>query len=88
MRSVWVNKAHIAGHPAPNLGESRMKVVHKGDTLKIAFPQACEMLVEKTCIRPTLQNKEDREAAIEEVRIDTERHKAVIANKPKLKKAA
>jgi hypothetical protein len=86
-RTVRVRKEHIAGSPAPEGPADLMTIVQRGDTKRIQFNAAQDLLLSETAIENKIVNRDRIEADKAEVRQITESEREA-QSKTQNKKAA
>jgi hypothetical protein len=84
-RTVRVRKEHIAGSPAPEGPGDLMTIVQRGDTKKIQWTAAQDLLLAETAIENKSINRDRIETDKAEVRqlAETEREQAKTQNQKK-----
>lgn len=74
-RSTHVRKEHIAGEKASQGKTDIMTVVPKGESRKIVYSVAMDLIVGQTCLIENRQNEEAIEEIRAQVKAETERLK-------------
>lgn len=72
-RNTYVRKEHIAGEQAAQSKTDIMTVIVKGESRKIVYDVAMDLVVGKTCLIDNAQNKEAIEEIREQVKIQSKR---------------
>ncbi len=67
LRTVWVRREHIQGDTGSG-EEGIMRIVQRGETLKIVGNQAHYLIVDETCLEVKIANKDAIEADLRQVR--------------------
>jgi len=58
VRSVRVRREHIAGETVPEGRENLMKIINRGESLRVKYEYASDMIVAGTCIEENgVENK-------------------------------